>query len=253
MQKQLILMRLLSDFEKQLVLRLRDIRNVAGIQGVCNLVSLIDPYIQDCNIIIRRQPRSANILFENNQGAQGIIESVNRVLDTIITAVNLLKLLEENGYIYSYINANQRPNPLEYGGLQQNLTNTVSHTIPSPAITKLLLQYSSQEILLTSEFDAFIERGYISREDHQFNQNYNLTRISVGISFVVGFVSIIVGYFGSYYSWKSYCSSINNTNKVVDTPNNKYLPSTKTDTPSTKSSTPIVNNKPDSSKKRTAK
>ena len=246
-------MRLLSDFEKQLVIRLRDIRNVAGIQGVCNLVSLIDPHIQDCNIIIHRQPRSANIIFENNQNTQGIIESVNRVLDTIITAVNLLKLLEENGYIYSYINANQRQNPLVYGGLQQNLTNTVSHTIPSPAITKLLLQYSSQEILLTFEFDSFIERGFISREEHQFNQNYNLTRCSVRIALGVGIASIIVGFFGSYYSWKSYRLSTNNTNKVVDTPTNKYLPSIKTDTPSTKSSTPIVNNKPDSSKKRTTK
>lgn len=138
-----------------------------------NLPTILDNKLQRVRICVQREPVNMTILFKINQETpteQDSFEVVNRAnflgVD-IITTVNLLKILQTEGYIILYERANNIDNVSYYGqGAEKG--HSIKYRFPDLKIIELFAEYSSKDIIATPEFKRFVEHGYISRDEQRF-------------------------------------------------------------------------------------
>jgi hypothetical protein len=182
-------MRQLSTFEQQLMRRMKE-----G-QGN-NLPNLIDPFLEGIRIIFNRQESHVEILAESTQPqpeddeVQQILDRINTTSEIVVSAVNLLNLLEREGYIIIYTAANQIDNQVTFGQGAVNLPS-VSYEFPDERISELLIKYSTQEIVFTPEADEYVERNFITRDEQRHRENISLTKKSISIAWVGVAIAVI--------------------------------------------------------------
>lgn len=113
-------MRLFTKNEQILLTRIRD-----G-QGL-NLYSLIDPWINGVSFQVNTQTNSVDFILEANQELK-LIKRIEQIQTIVIQSVNLIKLFEDKGFIFTFINANQLPpNPFIFGEAAINVPSIPYH------------------------------------------------------------------------------------------------------------------------------
>jgi hypothetical protein len=176
-------MRLFTKNEQILLTRIRD-----G-QGL-NLYSLIDPWINGVSFQVNTQTNSVDFIFEANQELK-LIKRIEQIQTIVIQSVNLIKLFEDKGFIFTFINANQLPpNPFIFGEAAINVPSIPYH-FPDPRISKLFCEYSVKEIFLTPELDKFIKDGFITREEVRANRQWITTRNALRVAVAALVLNII--------------------------------------------------------------
>lgn len=169
-------MRVFTEVEQTLLRRIRD-----G-QGR-NLYSLIDPWINGVSFQVNTQTESVDFIFEANPGLN-LIDRLEEIQTIVIQAVNLIKLFEDNGYIFTFINANQLPpNPFTFGQATVNVPSIPYH-FPDPRLSKMFCEYSIREIFVTPELDKFISDGFLTREEVRANRQWRTTRNALLVAIV---------------------------------------------------------------------
>jgi hypothetical protein len=187
-------MREFTDFEKQLI------RLINSGQGN-NLPNLIDPYLRDVSISVNTQTNATTIIFEtaNQQQINNLIDRVSDIEAIIIQSVNLIKLFEDKGYIFTYTRANQIQNPFTYGTAAVNLPST-PYVFPDQRVSELLTRYSIQDIFVTPELAVFIKDDFIPRDEKRFRKQFRLATIALIVAISGVFVNLYFNVKKEYFS-----------------------------------------------------
>ncbi|MDZ7775964.1 MAG: hypothetical protein U5L09_10415 [Bacteroidales bacterium] len=204
-------MRDFTELEKILLIR---IQNGQG----SNLYSLIDPWIQGVSFQVNTTENSIYFIFEKAPGLN-LIERKEEIQSIVIQSVNLIKLFEEKGYIFTFVNANQLPsNPFNFGQAAVNVPSIPYH-FPDPRISKMFCEYSVMEIFITPELNRFITDGFITRQEVRANKQYNTTRKTLIVAIVALALSIVFNIFNIIEKpkteHKDYTNTSNHDNKNV--------------------------------------
>lgn len=171
-------MREFTEFEKELIRRI-------GSRKGNNLPKLIEPYLLDVKISVNIETNVSKIIFDTdyNEQIDKTPHRIAKIEEIIIQSVNLIKLFEDKGYIFTYTSANQIQNPFTYG--DANISpSSISYSFPDQRISELLTRYSIQEIFITPEIAVFIKNGFIPRDEKRFRKQFLLaiTALIVAIS-----------------------------------------------------------------------
>ena len=194
-------MREFTEEEKSLL------RRINSEQGN-NLYSLIDPWIEgihfDINTVTNNVTISFDTEFLTNKGFT-VNERLLQIQTILIQSVNLIKLFEDKGYLFSFKNINQIPNPLIFGQAIVNLPSE-PYQFPDPRISELVVKYSIQELFITPELNKFITDGFITREEVRANRQFNVTRRALKITRIALIVSttgvlltLVFNIYGSFF------------------------------------------------------
>lgn len=121
------------------------------------------------------------ILQENYSAHKATYSRFEEISRVILMAVNLIKLLERDGYIMLLQDLSKKPSNVTFGSGAANQPYE-QFDINDDDVAKLLMDYSFIRIYVTEEFRVFCANGYIPRADVQFNQNLKLTKQSLELT-----------------------------------------------------------------------
>jgi len=181
-------MRLLSKLEQQLCWLI-----LQGDGHYNYLANILDDYLPDAKIYVSKQEEQEVYIlykmFARDRENFPFDERDAQIRRLILVTVNLIKLLEQEGYIMLFMNASEEPNSSIGAGPDilisadgEEQTVEIESEIKDAYVIQLLAEYSSKAIYVTEEFRVFCENDYIPRSDVQFNKNLNLTRQSFELS-----------------------------------------------------------------------
>lgn len=175
-------MRLLNSYEQQICLR---ILNGDGNNNY--LGNLIDDRLDGVRISITRNPQMVDLLF-TTQNAQPIpaeidasIERMREISVEILTVVNLITLLEKDGYIMLLQRTNQVPNTSTFGRGVSNMP-FISSAFSDTKISQLLLEYYLKEIYVTKEFRRFCRSNFIARDEQRYRRQITVTSTALVVA-----------------------------------------------------------------------
>ena len=176
-------MRVFTDDEKKLLNRIQD-------GSGRNLYSLIDLWIKGVSFEVDTEQNSVTFIFELVPGLN-LIEKLEQIQTIVIQSVNLIKLFEDKGYIFTFENANERPeNPFTFGQAAIN-SRSIPYRFPDPRISKMFAEYSTREIFITPELGKFIEDKFSTREELRANRQWITTLIALIITFLALVLNIV--------------------------------------------------------------
>lgn len=189
-------MRLLSKLEQQLCWLI-----LQGDGHYNYLANILDGYLPDAKIYVSKQkekeqeeqkePKEPKVyilykMFARDRENFPFDERDAQIRRLILVTVNLIKLLEQEGYIMLFMSTTVEPN-LSIGAGSDKIISVdgeeeiieTRSDIEDASVIKLLIEYNPKEIYVTEEFRVFCANGCIPRADVQFNQNLELTKQSL--------------------------------------------------------------------------
>ena len=186
-------MRLLSKLEQQLCWLI-----LQGDGHYNYLANILDGYLPDAKIYVSKQkekepkePKEPKVyilykMFARDRENFPFDERDAQIRRLILVTVNLIKLLEQEGYIMLFMSTTVEPN-LSIGAGPDKIISVdgeeeiieTRSDIEDASVIKLLIEYNPKEIYVTEEFRVFCANGCIPRADVQFNQNLELTKQSL--------------------------------------------------------------------------
>lgn len=174
-------MREFSNFEKELIVRINN--------GEGNMLpNLIDPYLKDVSISIG-QNQECTILFQEGTILNLDIEDrVFEIESIIIQSVNLIKLLEDKGYLFT-IKRGGVTYPFKYGTAAENW-KTIAYKFPDERMSELLANYSIKELFITPELNVFVKNDFKTREEKRFEKQFKLACAAI----LVAFTGVVVNF-----------------------------------------------------------
>lgn len=156
------------------------------------LANILHSYLPDAKITTNKEKQTVCIrykMFAQDYECFPLFERDAQIRRLILETVNLIKLLQQEGYIMLFMNASEEPNSSIGAGPDilisadgEEQTVEIESEIKDAYVIQLLAEYSSKAIYVTEEFRVFCENDYIPRSDVQFNKNLNLTRQSFELS-----------------------------------------------------------------------
>ncbi|MGY8887091.1 MAG: hypothetical protein ACKVGT_09750 [Flavobacteriales bacterium] len=184
-------MRTLNEFEKSIVRRISDFHN-KGI--VSNYASIIDHRLQNIDITLdftnRTVELKADVQFYN-QGT--LIDVVQQLTYELVTTVNLLQDLENNGYVTTFL---QAPNngQQRYGRLVVG-NQSISYQFVDTDLVNLLFDYSFKSILVGQPLVDYVNNEFRTNEEVSQSRNLRIAVYSL-------IASVILSAIGLYFSYK---------------------------------------------------
>ncbi|MFA4851566.1 MAG: hypothetical protein WC868_10305 [Bacteroidales bacterium] len=177
-------MRILNRNEQDLCLR---ILNGHGRNNY--LGNIIDHKLDSVCISVTRDTKIVELEFAIHSGGQfptdaeteEIIGRINEISLDILEVVNLINILEKDGYIMLLQKANQVSNYSMFGRCIGNM-NCVTHHFADEKISDLLIQYVNKEIYVTDEFREFCRHGFIARDEQRFRRQNRNAIIAISIA-----------------------------------------------------------------------
>ncbi|WP_288472220.1 hypothetical protein [uncultured Porphyromonas sp.] len=181
-------MRLLSKLEQQLCWLI-----LQGDGHYNYLANILDDYLPDAKIYVSKQEEQEVYIlykmFARDRENFPFDERDAQIRRLILVTVNLIKLLEQEGYIMLFMSTTVEPN-LSIGAGPDKIISVdgeeeiieTRSDIEDASVIKLLTEYNPKEIYVTEEFRAFCANGCIPRSDVQFNQNLELTKQSLELA-----------------------------------------------------------------------
>jgi hypothetical protein len=203
-------MRIFTQTEQNLLIR---INNRQGI----NLYSLIDPWIEGVSFTVNTVTNDVTILFEQNSLVnQGVSlnQRLNEIQTILIQSVNLIKLFEEKGYILTFRNTNQIPNPFTFGIFQIN-SPSIPYHFPDSRISELITKYSTEEIFVTPELDHFINvDGFRTREMVRATRQFRVTLTALIVAILALFSNFGFNMYNAFKPSSSQKGPINHSDSL---------------------------------------
>lgn len=138
------------------------------------------------SIAVRRSTKKVELLYTTQNQMptldeqQGAIDKIGEIQILILTTVNLIKLLEKEGYIMLIRRTTNVNDYSEYGQAIKNLPK-IGSDFADDKISELLIEYIDKEIYATEEFKVFCENEYIARDELRYR---NQLKRTTGILFV---------------------------------------------------------------------
>lgn len=129
-----------------------------------------------------------------------ITERVGEIQSIVLQSVNLIKLFEDKGYIFTFVSIGHKlPNQMSWGKyIMQHPSQKIQ--FPDPAISYLFTEYAKKEIFVTPELRKFIEDGFISREQKQAKHQFNLTIALLAISILAFLLNLGFNLYEKFFS-----------------------------------------------------
>lgn len=183
-------MRRLSKEEQNLCIR---ILNGNGNNNY--LQNIIEEKLHDVRIDLNRNTRRVELLFQTqnqfptSEEGERILSRINILSLEILTAVNLINLLQKEGYILLYQKANKIDDNTSFGGIPTNL-NYVAHEFGDTVVSELLIEYSIKEIVVTVEFQEFCKQGFIARDEQRFKKQIGLAYLAFAVALFAAFTNL---------------------------------------------------------------
>jgi hypothetical protein len=128
--------------------------------------------------------------FPTDEETNVIIQRVEDISVEILTAVNLFKMLENEGYILLLRRATIVPNESKFGGCISGLPS-ITHGFADPSVSGLLLEYVHKEIIVTEEFRRFCEQGFIARDEQRFRRQIRIPTIGLYVAIAALLVNAV--------------------------------------------------------------
>ena len=159
------------------------------------LQNIIDDKLQDVRISINRELKRVELLFQTinifptDEEGRIIVARINTLSLEIMTAVNLISLLQKEGYIMLYQKANRIDNESSFGGLATNL-KYVANKFGDNAVSGLLIDYSTKEIVTTVEFTEFCNHGFIARDEQRFKRQIGIAYLALTVALFAAFTNL---------------------------------------------------------------
>lgn len=184
-------MRLLSDQEKQLCLRILE-----GHGGYNCIPNIIDEDLSGILVSLDKRAKTAKIEFPvrtvnlPDSETSSIIARINQVSELILVIVNLIAMLEKEGYILTYSKASKENEQSRFGQGIGNSEHYVTYDLPDNKINDLLMEYSSKNILVTPEFARFCNNGFIARDEQRFKRQIRIAYTALAIALFAAFVNL---------------------------------------------------------------
>lgn len=164
-------MRILSIEEQDLCTRI-----LTG-SGQNNFIgNIIDHKLAGVCINIIKNPQNVFLEFTTRnqiplEESEQIINRINEISFFILTTVNLINLLEKEGYILLIQRVTQPSNNPRFGGCIDSLPSVTSY-FADENIANLLVKYCDKEMIATEEFKRFCERKFLARDEQRFRTQF---------------------------------------------------------------------------------
>jgi len=164
-------MRAFTKDEQELLRRIADGRGR-------NLYNLIDPWIQGVSFQVDYRHNTLVFVFEQSPRLN-LLNRLAEIQTIVIQSANLIKLFEDKGYIFTFVNASQLPpNPFTFGLAAVNIPS-IPYQFPDSRTSKMFVEYSTREIFVTPELHKFIKDKFITREEWRANRQWRTTRAAL--------------------------------------------------------------------------
>jgi hypothetical protein len=184
-------MRILSVDEQDLCQRI-----VAGNGNNNYLGNIIDNKLSGICIHLTRSqakvelritiPEQRELTIEENHQ---IVSKIQDISFTILTAVNLIRMLEREGYILLLQKANQLPESTQFGGCVEGRPFVYSG-LGDENVTNLLVEYIDKEIIITDEFIQFCDHGFIGRDERRFRRQNLNSVLAISVAFFAALTNL---------------------------------------------------------------
>lgn len=184
-------MRALDKAEKRFVDSIISLQSPAF---VANLIDALAP-----NLLIQQSttlPGTLDISYGIANGSptaqekRKAQEAIEKLSIDLIVVLNLLKMLESEGYIVLYHAA--PASPLSSIGSMATNSSSISMSFPDSSFSKVLIDNWDKIIFVTPELKRFQSKGYISRDEQKFKVQRGLATGSLLISI---FALLLTTYF----------------------------------------------------------
>ncbi|MEA2105128.1 MAG: hypothetical protein U9P82_00175 [Bacteroidota bacterium] len=213
-------MRILNKFEKYLVTQMCQV----DWHGNLNIPNLLDNYLQGLRIQIKREQNTVELLFEtqtvqpDENETTALIDKIGGINQIIISTVNLISLLEKEGYIVLFNSATQIDNEVTFGQGAVNLP-FVTYTFPDEKTKNLLIDYTTKQIIPSTELDEYKKNKFLTRDDLKFRKNIRMAWIAILISIVSTISGLYFSVHNTYFKKPSevYKPYIENIKKELKT------------------------------------
>jgi hypothetical protein len=175
-------MRILNETEKDLCLRI-----LKGDGNNNYLGNIIDHKLEGVRISLNRKQPNVELLFTiqgqypTPEETEMVIYRISEISIEILTAVNLINLLEKDGYIMLMQMGNQIPNESEFGRGIGNMPS-IGHHFSDRKISELLIEYTAKEIIVTEEFRQFCKHKFIARDEQRFRRQIGITTSALAVA-----------------------------------------------------------------------
>lgn len=119
----------------------------------------------------------------------------------ISTLVKLLYYLEQNGYIVSHLLTNEVDESYFVGKLRESnhfkVANQLKNTYDYDDVFLIhqLTKYSFRIIYPTEALNSYVTNGFKTPEDLRFNRTYNLAKMAIAVSLLIGIAGLCVSIF----------------------------------------------------------
>jgi len=144
------------------------------------LGNIIDHKLSGVCISITRQPQNVELEFSNSNpvltddDAMKMVDRINEISFLILTTVNLINLLEKEGYIMLIRRGKGVTNFSKFGRCIGNIPSVTSY-FGDKSISDLLIDYVDKEMIATVEFQRFCKRKFIARDEQRFKIQFRIT------------------------------------------------------------------------------
>jgi len=151
------------------------------------LGNLIDHKLNGVRISLTRNPPNVDLLFTiqnampTDEEAEIVIDRVQEISVEILTVVNLINLLEKDGYIMLLQRTNQVDNNSIFGRGIGNMPAITSH-FADRKISELLIDYTTKEIFVTEEFRQFCKHNFVARDEQRFRRQILITTTALVVA-----------------------------------------------------------------------
>lgn len=122
-----------------------------------------------------------------------IPEKLKYIEKLVVEAVNLIRLLEKNGYLFLIQTAIKKNQKFTYGIVPDD-DDVIEHVFPDDQIKKLLLEYSIKEIFATPELEIFQKNNFVSKKEASDKKNKFISWIGIGIAIMGTFLNGLFNY-----------------------------------------------------------
>jgi len=194
-------MRIFSKDEEKILIRLDELAGTKKQQELgeinpVNLYSLIQLKLNDAGFVVDISNNKVTVTFEKNLPQKSA--RLGELQLIIVQSVNLLKLLEDKGYIYTFkkdISLDLIP-----FGKYNFETPSSPYTFSDKRIVDLVIKYSTEEIYPTLELNHFVKTdNFQTRESARFNKQYKRTTAALSVAMAALVVNIVFNVYTNFF------------------------------------------------------
>lgn len=148
------------------------------------LGNLIDDKLNGVRIHIIKSLKQVTLLLQIREQLptpdeqDQLIARIEQIRDYLITAINLLHMLDKEGYILLIQNATQVDDEKQFGRGVRNLP-AISSSFADGKIAELLIDYTDKEIYVTEAFREFCANNYVANDQYRFSRQIRIAKYAL--------------------------------------------------------------------------